>query len=222
MFIEEAKWIKSVLQEKNDNEISPILNIGSSTLVFRSKTQPFIEREIFLPLKNRAVDVFHADLESDIGVDLVGDLTDDAFVASLEKRKFKFVICSNLLEHLESSTRNKICSSIYKILEKDGLAIITVPYLYPYHEDPIDTWFRPNTKELLKLFPDFKLEISLNVKNSKSFFSELMEIPKNGILTIIKLFLPFYKFKDWQNNIRYLPFWFRRYEVTCVLIKRIN
>jgi hypothetical protein len=40
---------------------------------------------------------------------------------------------------------------------KDGL-IITGPYNYPYHADPIDTMYRPSPKDLKKLLPFSWLE----------------------------------------------------------------
>ena len=35
-----------------------------------------------------------------------------------------------------------------------GLLVITVPRVYPYHPDPIDTMFRPNDEELRSLVAD--------------------------------------------------------------------
>ena len=220
MLIEESIWItNSIFKNKLDN-ISPVLNLGSSSLDFRQRIQPFINENIFMPLNLKGVKVVHTDIQNDVGVDLVGDLSDKAFVDILKQNHFKTVICSNLLEHLIDETRVVICKTIDEILMKESLAIITVPRIYPYHEDPIDTWYRPSVNELMMLFPNFKLIEGSYVKGQDSFFSELKKRPLNMFLSIIKLFIPFYKFSEWKNDIKYLPKWFRRYEVTCIIIMK--
>jgi hypothetical protein len=40
------------------------------------------------------------------------------------------------------------------LIPDGGRALITVPNRFPYHPDPIDTGYRPTTKEISSLFPD--------------------------------------------------------------------
>lgn len=220
MFIEESVWISSSLQKLEVDSISPLLNIGSSTAHFREVEQAFINDNIFKKLVNRGVKVMHTDLQKDEGVDLVGDLTDGYFTDKLRELKFKAIICSNLLEHLEEITRLKICKVLDDILEKNGYLILTVPKVYPYHEDPIDTWYRPDLDQLAACFPAFKIIEQFNVLSDVSFFDELKRRPKNLLMSFIKLFLPFYKYTQWVNDVKYFPKWFKKYNVSCVLLQK--
>jgi hypothetical protein len=49
MMIKEAAGLGSRLEHIPADELCPILDIGSSTSVFRTKTQPWIEGEVFAP-----------------------------------------------------------------------------------------------------------------------------------------------------------------------------
>ena len=62
----------------------------------------------------------------------------------------KLFILANVLEHIPKKAHAEFLKKIYsKMKTKDGL-IITVPYDYPYHADPIDTMFRPPPQATLK------------------------------------------------------------------------
>ena len=133
MKIEESIWIaNNILKLATPGQ--KLLNIGSSTGRFRNQIQPHIAMNIFNPLKENGITVIHTDIQNSDGVDLVGDLIDEEFVKVLEREQFDFILCSNLLEHLEEI--DPICNTIVRILKKNGYAIITVPYNYPYHLDP--------------------------------------------------------------------------------------
>ena len=73
-------------------------------------------------------------------MDIVGDLTDADFLVAVRKARYKSVLCSNLLEHIIGP--EKICNAIVDVVEPGGYIVVTVPNLYPYHGDPIDTKFR--------------------------------------------------------------------------------
>ena len=47
MLVEESIWIAEKIKEILPEEPFPVLNIGSSTLVYRTKKQPFIQNNIF-------------------------------------------------------------------------------------------------------------------------------------------------------------------------------
>lgn len=221
MFVEESVWISNALQKLEIKEITPLLNIGSSTAHFREVEQAFINDNIFKKLISKGVKIIHTDLQKDQGVDLVGDLVDPNFINILKELKFNSIICSNLLEHLEEPTRIKICKVINEILEKNGYLVLTVPYTYPYHEDPIDTWYRPNLKELADCFPSFKIIEQSLVLSHLSHFDELKRRPKNLVMSFIKLFMPFYKYNQWINDVKYFSKWHKKYAVSCVLLQKI-
>ena len=218
MFLEESQWIGETLVSFSKDKISPLLNIGSSSKKFREEVQPFINENIFLKLNQIGVDVCHTDLQNDIGVDLVGDLANETFVEILKQKRFKLIICSNLMEHLELDIRLKVCKTIQSVLEEGGYLILTVPHVFPYHEDPIDTWYRPDLAQLAGLFPNFTIVEKKYIRSANSLFSDIKKRPVNMCFSFIKLFLPFYKFKQWKNDIKYFPSWFKKYEVSCLLL----
>ena len=216
-----------------ESELTPergnrLLNIGSSSLDFRTKVQPHINENIFIPLEKNAIKVVHTDIQDDAGVDMVGDLLYQDFIKVLEKEQFEIILCSNLLEHLEEI--DPVCQTIEKVLKKKGYAIITVPYNYPYHLDPIDNMFRPSVEQILKKFPSLKIiegkiikASSFNKKLNKkesNYFQKLVNQPRILIIILIRVFMPFYKFKTWKSTMFGVLRIFKTFSVTCVVLKK--
>ncbi len=86
----ESEWLSQRLNALPDDVIFPLLNIGSSTLEFRTQIQPYIEQNIFGPLRARNSDgVYHLDIKSAPGVDLVGDLLDPAFLDKVAQMQIR-------------------------------------------------------------------------------------------------------------------------------------
>ena len=227
MKIEESIWIANNIL-KLANPCHKLLNIGSSTTKFRNHIQPHITKNIFKPLKENGITVIHTDIQNADGVDLVGDLLDEEFVKVLEREQFDFILCSNLLEHLEEI--DPICNIIERILKKNGYAIITVPYNYPYHLDPIDNMFRPTVKELYNKFNSLEhingeiLEAkSYNYKlnnTENNYFQKLRNNPKMLLLIFVRSLIPFYKFSVWKKTIFGVLRLFKPFSVTCLLLKK--
>ncbi len=99
MLVQESYWLKKIIEELV-KENSTVLNIGSQTLYFRTKQQPFIQKNIFDLLDSKHCKTIHVDLQKLEGVDEVGDLTDPSFIKKLRKYDSDVLICSNILEHL--------------------------------------------------------------------------------------------------------------------------
>ncbi len=205
MLFKESLWFKKILgHHAQSNDI--VLNIGSSTRQFREQVQPHIHRNVFDPLRIRNIRVYHIDCKSDQGVDLVGDVTDRRFIQRLQRFHPTLAICSNLLEHLEN--RTLFCNELPAFLPSGGKLIVSVPYQYPYHPDPIDTLFRPTVEELAELFPSMKIIESTildcgtlaekqRYERQIHFFKWLIRKLKS----LIRLFLPFYKWSEWHQRI---------------------
>lgn len=149
MLLNEALWLKHCLAT-TDLPLSPLCNLGSSTLEFRTKGQFYIDQHVFAPLRERGIEVVHVDLKPADGVDVVGDILDPAVRESLKAKHFRSVICTSLLEHVKDP--RAVCDAICDVLG-NGEIFVSVPRDYPYHEDPIDTMFRPTLAELIGLFP---------------------------------------------------------------------
>jgi hypothetical protein len=151
MLINEARWIQEQLEQIDAHLLSPMLNIGSSTLDFRESVQPWINDYIFDPLHRRGVEVRHLDIMPGEGVDIVGDITVQAVIDGIARQQFRSILCSNLLEHV--SDVHRICAAIEAVAPTNGHVIVTVPRRFPYHPDPIDMMFRPDLSQLLSFFP---------------------------------------------------------------------
>lgn len=150
MLIPEARWFAAAMKAVRDDDLFPMLNVGSQSRRFREQQQPWLDHYIFGPLRQRG-QVVHSDIQHEEGVDLVGDLTDDAFREQLRALRFRSVVCTNLLEHVEK--RAQIAATLTEVVEPGGRLFISVPYRFPYHPDPIDTMYRPTPEELAGLFP---------------------------------------------------------------------
>lgn len=229
MLLEESKWVgDTIIKNIESNDL--VLNLGSSSLLARTELQPHMEKYIFHPLMSKGINVIHSDIKNDVGVDLIGDITDPVFIEKISSLNFKMVLCCNLLEHLED--RSTILNSLNKIIPLNGLLLITVPYQYPFHLDPIDTMFRPTVDELTRLFPNLDLVIGEVIiaqrqvlKNGqliyqKNYFEQMKDDPKLLIFNIVRILIPFYKFKMWQILFNDLRAMFRPYSATCVLLKK--
>ena len=48
MLVEESIWIAEKIKEILPEEPFPVLNIGSSTFIYRTQRQPFIQKTFFL------------------------------------------------------------------------------------------------------------------------------------------------------------------------------
>lgn len=227
MLIEEAKWIgKEILRASEAGH--KILNVGSSSLEFRTKIQPHIDKYIFRPLKLNKIEVIHTDIVNEKGVDIVGDLTSPKFISQLKRNKYDFILCTNLLEHLVD--KKLLVNAILEILPKTSKAIITVPLNYPYHLDPIDTMYRPNPNELHQLFPKTKLvkgeiikEQSINkIVIPVNYWQKLKSTPLIMSKLLFRILIPFYKPKVWLYTLLSLKNMFSSFSVSCILIKKRN
>lgn len=134
---------------KNNKKIikSPILEVGSKDY----GNTPDI-RSIFL--KHDYVGI---DMEDGKGVDLVLDLTrNNSYIQNkLGNKKFKTVICFSVLEHCQYPF--KMAENITKLLDKNGILFISVPFSWRIHGYPSDYWrFTPDG--IRALFPNFDFE----------------------------------------------------------------
>lgn len=144
MFEVEAVRLREILLAAGD--VSPLLNLGSSTQAFRELEKPHIERELFAPLRAAGIQVVHCDLKSDQGVDIAGNVLDPDVRARLAQQGFRCVLLSNLLEHVVD--RAAVTHACEDIVGPGGVILASVPASFPYHADPIDTGYRPSPGRL--------------------------------------------------------------------------
>jgi hypothetical protein len=217
---EEAKYIGSVMVELSKDILGPILNLGSSTHNYRDISQPHINKYIFSPLMNSGMNVLHFDLKKQKGVDISGDLFDESIQTKLKGVNAAIIMLCNLLEHLEKGKMNAIPGIISKITPSNGIIIVTVPFSYPLHYDPIDTYFRPSPNELMDLFPDFEM-ISSDIITSTTYYQDLSKAGlKSVVRALFRLLIPFYRPKGWLTHAHRMSWLFRPYKVSCVVMKK--
>lgn len=215
----ESLWLREALQRLTAaKDISPLLNVGSSTKHFREVEQPWNYQNIIGPLESKGIKVTHLDIKDAEGVDIVGDLSDPLFLARLKQRKYKSVLCTNLLEHVPNP--QEICSAMLQVVEKEGYLIIGVPNLYPYHNDPIDNMFRPDAEELHGYFPGTELIESELVHIGRSHFSTMIKSPKMMLVFTIRLLTPFYKPSAWVKIIKGVPDLFKEYRILYAIFRK--
>jgi hypothetical protein len=217
----EAEWIRDRLLATDPQKCSPIANVGSSTHAFRTVNKPHIERLLFAPLRAAGFEVVHIDIKPDEGVDMVGDLTDPAFLAEVKARGCRSAICSNLLEHL--SERQGVIDACGELVAEEGALVVTVPYSYPYHADPIDTLYRPDVEALAGEFPDLELVTGEILSDGTLMQEEFGKGTTNGLLYLPKAFLRILRF--WKpaialGQLHRLAWLVRPFKVTCAVFRR--
>jgi len=151
LFEQESAWIRDQLRGLDLSGVKTVLDVGSSTLDFRTRARPYIDQNVFKPLRTRGMKIFHLDKKKAEGVDIEWDVNQlDSLGA-----QFDLVICTSLLEHVED--RAKVLTGLRAVTRQKGFLLVTVPHNYIYHEDPIDTMYRPSPDELSQLFEDWEV-----------------------------------------------------------------
>jgi len=100
MFDIESQWVGDRLAAYPAPQISPLLNVGSSTAEFRERAQPWTERNIFTPLHERGVEIVHLDSRAGAGIDIRADLLDEDDFARIGSGRYRALLCCNILEHV--------------------------------------------------------------------------------------------------------------------------
>ena len=217
----EAEWIRDRILATDPRESSPIANIGSSTHAFRTGNKPHIERLLFAPLRAAGFEVVHIDMKPDEGVDMVGDLTDPEFLAQVKARGCRSAICSNLLEHL--SSRAGVIEACRELVGDEGVLVVTVPYSYPYHPDPIDTLYRPDVEALARDFPGLRLVAGeilsdgtvMREELGKGTMHALLYLPR-AVARILRVWRPSIALAQ-LHRLTWLA---RPFKVTCAVFRR--
>jgi SAM-dependent methyltransferase len=218
MLREEADWLADKLDSLEAEKVYPLLNIGSSSRYFREREQPWIDRVLFKPARDKGYRVIHTDLKKAPGVDIVGDLNEREFLERIAAMGIGSVLCSNLLEHLPD--REKICRHISSIVPVNGYLFLTVPYRFPLHLDPIDTLFRPDIERTRQLFPDLEIVHGEIVAGGKLFRSTNVPAPLYLAIMLARSLLPLYRPLRWIDSLRYGSWLFRDISVTCIVFRQ--
>ncbi|HUQ76700.1 MAG TPA: hypothetical protein VM183_18420 [Burkholderiales bacterium] len=214
---QEAAWIGEQLAGVDSGVV---LDVGSGSRHAREVGKPYIHGEIFAPLLRRGVRVVHTDLKPGEGVDISGDLFDPALQARLRELQPKAVLACNILEHLPKSYRERFPAVLDTLLPPGGLLIITVPYSYPYHADPIDTLYRPSPEALCASFPGYEV-LEARTIASESYGDEFVAGgPLRMVRKVLRMFFPFVRPKRWFSHAHRMLWLFRPYRLTGAVLRK--
>jgi len=217
MFEAEAIWLEKLLRERSADDLSPLLNIGSSTARFREIEQPWAEKRLFAPLRARGVKIIHLDSREGDGIDIRADVLSPADLPRIRALHPKSILCCNILEHVVSpATLAQRCS---EIVGPRGLIAVTVPYSYPHHRDPIDTMFRPSPTELASLFSPAAMLRGEVIDVGESYRGQVRQRPFILLRHIFRFPFPFIGFSGWKRSMRKLYWLFNNYRITGALFE---
>ncbi|MEQ8975410.1 MAG: methyltransferase domain-containing protein [Coleofasciculus sp. C1-SOL-03] len=95
------------------------------------------------------------DIDQTKSPDILGDICTYKFS---QYELFDYVVVSEVLEHIHSP--HLAINQIYRILKVNGKLILTVPFIFPIHERPVDyyRYTKYGLEFLLREFKDIRIE----------------------------------------------------------------
>jgi SAM-dependent methyltransferase len=218
MFDIESRWVGDQLAAFPAPQISPLLNVGSSTSDFREAAQPWTTRDIFNPLCRRGVEIVHLDARPGTGIDIRADLLDDIDFVRVASRRYRALLCCNILEHVRDP--GEFARRCVELVAPGGVIVVTVPRSYPRHGDPIDTLYRPTPDEAAALFPDTLTIASQIIETGESYRDAVRRRPWILLRHLARLPVPFLDFEKWTASMQ-KPYWlFHDYRVSALVLRR--
>ena len=215
----ETDWIVSRLQGVDPAQLSPMLNIGSSTLEFRTKKQPWIESNLIKPLEARGIKIVNVDLKSGPGIDLTADLTTEEGFKTLAAVGARSIMICNVLEHVLDP--RAFANRCLALIGQQGYAIVTVPRSYPHHRDPIDTMYRPTPDEAASLF-DATKTVAAEIIDAGSYRDHVRARPWILSRHVFRAPFPFLGWTKWKRSMGKLYWLVYPYQMTCVLLQKAS
>ena len=103
-------------------------------------------------IKKNAIDYIACDVKKNDNIDTVCDVTNLVF----SPESFDTIISTQVFEHVDNPFT--VTREIKKVLKTGGNAIITAPFMFPFHADPKDN-FRFSREGLEEIFKSAGFEI---------------------------------------------------------------
>jgi hypothetical protein len=219
MFAGEARWVGDRLAAlPPEQQLSPLLNIGSSTSEFRETEQPWMVRHIFGPLAERGVEVVHLDAREGPGIDIHADLLDDNDFHHVSAGRYAALLCCNVLEHVRDP--GEFARRCAGLVIPGGIIVVTVPRSYPHHADPIDTLYRPTPEAAAALFPATSIVAAEIIDVGESYLDEVRRRPWLLLRHLARAPAPFLGLAKWRRSMQ-KPYWLlHNYQVSAAVLRR--
>lgn len=150
MHVETAAWTRAVLERIELPAGSRALDIGSSTLHYRTVEQPHIEREVLAPLRARGVAITHLDAKDAPGVDVVCDLDQEGDDLAGRLGEHELVLVANVLHYLRDPRRG--AELAVRALAPGGHVVAQHPDSARRSFDPVDRGHRMSPDALARMF----------------------------------------------------------------------
>lgn len=217
MRLEESVAIKEILDKhQSGNDIFKIvINLGSGDVQRLVRTKPWVNENVIQPLVARQSKIMNVDVAAFPGVDLVQDLSLPNALDFVDGTpRPRLFVLSNVLEHIPASARPDILDKIYRKMDEGDSFLITAPFDYPYHPDPIDTMYRVHPDQLVELLPlDWKEKRLVSSGSYREEFGRMKFLKK--VRKLLKPFVIFQSPKKWMANHRLL-YLFKDYKISIV------
>jgi hypothetical protein len=215
----EAQWLGSRLAEVPSEDLFPLLNVGSQSARYRTQTQPYIDRYVFAPLRDRGGRVWHLDQCGGDGIDIVGDICDPAFVEQLLSRvQVRSVLLGNILERVND--RQALAQAVRRLVPDGGYVLVSGPCAYPWHAEPVDTMYRPDLRDVAANFPGMRM-VAGTVLDSGNW-RQWTTAERGCTLphAILRLAVPFYHPRQWLGATRQMPFLLRHVKAYAAVFQK--
>lgn len=149
MHVETARWTSEVLRAIDLSPGARALDVGSSTLHYRTVEQPHIDEQVMGPLRERGIEIAHLDAKQDPGVDIVCDLdrADEGLVSELGE--YQLVLLAAVLHYVRDPDR--VLDLVVRLVAPDGHLVVHHPETARRSYDPIDNKLRLTPEELAKM-----------------------------------------------------------------------
>jgi hypothetical protein len=154
--LETAAWTRAALTEIELAPGARALDIGSSTLHYRTVEQPHIEEQVLAPLRGRGLRIVHLDAKAAPGVDVVCDLERADERAAAELGEHALVLLTSVLHYLRRPER--AADLAVRTLAAGGHLVAHHPASARRTYDPLDRGLRMSPEELARLFESRGLE----------------------------------------------------------------
>jgi hypothetical protein len=153
---ETATWTRQVLAGIEFPTGARALDIGSSTLHYRTVEQPHIEEQVLAPLRARGVEITHLDVKEAPGIDVVCDLdrADESLVAKLGEHDL--VLLAGVLQCLRDPDHAADLTA--RLVAPGGHLLVHSAETARRTFDPADHMLRLTPTELAELFERRGLE----------------------------------------------------------------